>query len=217
MIGTDKFIAGQLFINTVQNDINDDGVPFDVYLGEHMTIFHKAGNVWIHIPYNQRSNCNDNFTVITNNDKQRKSELRDFFWDKNNELIWLSNAILSKGEDNRSITLTQSKKEKHMVGLSNGDKQAYDDGRYIDKTAAFSITPSTKPSEIAKTLQAQLGEDFVKKEHITYIEQKELENPNEQTKLENQQKEIFCSPTIWCGFDLCSLNCFQQTKQQTNT
>ena len=75
------------------------------------------------------------------------------------------------------------------------------------------ISPSIKPSEIAKQLQAQLGTDFVKKEHITSIEQKELGNPNEQTKLENQQKEIFCSPTIWCGLNLCSL-CDTWSKKQ---
>ena len=274
MNNKDKFITGQLFIDT---GIKDDGIPFDVYLGEHMTIFHRRGLVWINIPYNQRSNYNDNFketTTCTHTNKT--SKLRDFFWDKNNELIWLSNATLSKGEDKLSIMLTQSKKGQPEVGLSNGNKQAYDDGRYINKDVTFSITPSTKPSKIAKTLQAQLGADFVKKEQITYIEQKEREtqeankhiasierkeretqeankenqqlqntneqttlgnkkegkeiepneiakqlqaqlgtnfvktdhitsieqkelgNPNEQTKLENQQKEIFCSPTIWC-------------------
>ena len=42
-----KFIAGELLI---------DNLLFDVYLGEHMTIFHRAGNVWIHIPYNKKTN-----------------------------------------------------------------------------------------------------------------------------------------------------------------
>ena len=209
-----EFITGKLFIDTGKND---DGIPFDVYLGEHMTIFHKAGYVRIGLPYNKRSNYNDNFTVSTSIDTQQKSELRDFFWDKNNKLLCVDEAEFNKQGNNLSIAL---KSEQSILELYDPETDLYKDDTYeyyntktINKDVTFSITPSTKPSEIATTLQAQLGTDFIKKEQITSIEQKELGNPNKQTTLENQQKEIFCSPTIWCGFNLCNL-CNTETHKQ---
>ena len=203
----DKFITGQLFINTV---INDDGIPFDVYLGEHMTIFHRKGNVWIGLPYNKRSNYNDNFKETVGYDKNdHSSELRDFFWDKNNKLLWADKAEFNKQGNNLSIAL---KSKQSKLELYDPETDLYEDTyaiyyntKTINKDATFSIAPSTKPSEIAKQLQTKLGTDFVKEEQIAHIERKELGNPNEQTKLENQQKKIFCSPTIWCGLNLCSL------------
>ena len=209
-----EFITGKLFIDTGKND---DGIPFDVYLGEHMTIFHRAGNVWFHIPYNKRSTYKDNFKVSTIGNKQQKCELRDFLFDENNDLICAGTAEFNKQGNNLSIAL---KSEQSILELYDPETDLYKDDTYeyyntktINKDVTFSITPSTKPSEIATTLQAQLGTDFIKKEQITSIEQKELGNPNKQTTLENQQKEIFCSPTIWCGFNLCSL-CDTGSKKQ---
>ena len=192
-----KFIAGKLLI---------DDLLFDVYLGEHMTIFHRAGNVWIHIPYNKRSDYNDNFKVSTIGNKQQKCELRDFLFDENNDLICAGTAEFNKQGNNLSIALKSQCSNLGLYNKTNSTlKSAYHNMNTINKDAYFLISPSTKPSEIAKQFQAQLGTNFVKTDHITSIEQKELGNPNEQTKLENQQKEIFCSPTIWCGFNLCNL------------
>ena len=206
-----EFITGKLFIDTGKND---DGIPFDVYLGEHMTIFHKAGYVRIGLPYNKRSNYNDNFTVSTSIDTQQKSELRDFFWDKNNKLLCVDEAEFNKQGNNLSIALKSQCSNLGLYNKTNSTlKSAYHTMNTINKDAYFLISPSTKPSEIAKQFQAQLGTNFVKTDHITSIEQKELGNPNEQTKLENQQKEIFCSPTIWCGFNLCNL-CNTETHKQ---
>ena len=200
-----KFIAGKLLI---------DNLLFDVYLGEHMTIFHRAGNVWIHIPYNKRSDYNDNFKVSTIGNKQQKCELRDFLFDENNDLICAGTAEFNKQGNNLSIALKSQCSNLGLYNKTNSTlKSAYHNMNTINKDAYFLISPSTKPSEIAKQFQAQLGTNFVKTDHITSIEQKELGNPNEQTKLENQQKEIFCSPTIWCGFNLCNL-CDTGSKKQ---
>ena len=200
-----KFIAGKLLI---------DNLLFDVYLGEHMTIFHRAGNVWIHIPYNKRSTYKDNFKVSTIGNKQQKCELRDFLFDENNDLICAGTAEFNKQGNNLSIALKSQCSNLGLYNKTNSTlKSAYHNMNTINKDAYFLISPSTKPSEIAKQFQAQLGTNFVKTDHITSIEQKELGNPNEQTKLENQQKEIFCSPTIWCGFNLCNL-CDTGSKKQ---
>ena len=203
MNNKDKFITGQLFINT---GIDDDGIPFDVYLGEHMTIFHRKDHVWISLPYNKRSNYDDNFKEEVNYDENdHSSELRDFFWNHDNLLLCTGKADFNRKENNFSIALKSRLSELGLYNKTNSTVESVESAYYnkqtINKDANFQISPSTKPSEIAKTLQEQLGTDFVKKEQITSIEQKEqetqeankenqqLQDTNKQTTLYNKKEE----------------------------
>ena len=184
MNNKDKFITGQLFINT---GFDEDGMTFDVYLGEHMTIFHRKDYVWICPPYNKRSNYDDNFKEeVSYDENDHSSELRDFFWNNDNVLLCTSEADFNRKENNFSIALKQQHSDLGLYNKKNSTVEyAYYNRQIINKDAIFQISPSTKPSEIAKTLQKELGKDIITEEHITSIEQKERET--QEANRENQQ------------------------------
>ena len=201
MIGTDKFITGKLYINKENNENSND--YYDVYFSEHMTIFHRKDNVWISIPYNKRSNYKDNFEEKVGDDKNHhSSELRDFFWNENNILLCASQADFNRKENNFSIALKSQRSRLGLYNKTNGIfKPADYNQQTVNKDTTFLISPSTKPSKIAQRLQEQLGTDFVKKEQIAYIKQKErekqeankenqqLQNTNKQTTLYDKKEE----------------------------
>ena len=143
MIGTDKFITGKLFIKTGPNDVNigsiDSSLPFDVYLGEHMTIFHKQDHVWIGLPYNKRSNYDDNFKEEVNYDENdHSSELRDFFWNHDNLLL-----CTGKADFNRTnISINKTKRNCKNTSRTIRNRFCKERTNYLNRTERTGNTRS---------------------------------------------------------------------------
>ena len=247
-----KFITGKLYISSPK-DVGCYNVFFGDNIT--IIALDNGNYIVFLPPYPDRKLYKDNFSEKTTNNRNEEHKLRNFFWDCPNKMVLENTNCLSEKNifDKDSMKLSINSQDTISVDMPKKTDKDYSGQLKLKENKSFTITPSTTltklanalpelpenikqamndvdneiklESEMAKQLQAQLGADFVKEEHITSIEQKEqetqeankgnqqLQNINEQTTLENQQKEIFCSPTIWCGFNLCSL-CDTGSKKQ---